>query len=255
MTTYIAPIISLANLFLAPAFTLLGTAVTWLEVTAFILALANVTCDAREIHWAWPLALLSSLLYAWLFTASKLYGEASVNIFFAFAAMWGWWQWLRGTRAGSAIHSRDSDFISSTAAANIDQTAWKASPVLGLQVARLDKSGAWFMVVTWLLLWVLCAVILGSITDSDVPVADGFVTAGSIVGTYLLGRKFIENWPLWLIVNAASTALFMYKDLSLTAILYVIFMALSVWGWRAWAAQLNKQFVEKPTDAASANKS
>ena len=72
------------------------------------------------------------------------------------------------------------------------------------------------------------------ITDSDVPWADGFVTAGSVVGTVLLARKFVENWLVWLVVNAVSVALFAYKALYLTAVLYVIFFALAVWGWVGW---------------------
>ena len=70
------------------------------------------------------------------------------------------------------------------------------------------------------------------------PWADGFVTAGSIVGTILLGRKFIENWPLWLIVNAASIGLFVYKGLHLTVALYVIFFLLAIWGWIGWTKRL-----------------
>ena len=70
-------------------------------------------------------------------------------------------------------------------------------------------------------------------TGNDVK-ADGFLTAGSIVGTVLLGRKYIENWPLWLIVNVVSIALFVYKQLPLTAILYGLFLALALWGWRVW---------------------
>ena len=62
---------------------------------------------------------------------------------------------------------------------------------------------------------------------------------GSIVGTILLGRKFIENWPLWLIVNAASIALFVYKGLHLTVVLYVIFFLLAIWGWIGWTKRLN----------------
>ena len=86
---------------LVTAFTLLGTAVTWLEVIAFVLALANIACNVFEIHWGWPLTIVASALYVWLFYASKLYGEASANVFFAIAAVWGWWQWLRGHRAES----------------------------------------------------------------------------------------------------------------------------------------------------------
>jgi nicotinamide mononucleotide transporter len=198
------------------AFTLLGTAVTWLELLAFVLALANIACNVFEIHWGWPLAIVASGLYAWLFYVSKLYGEASVNVFFAVTAVWGWWQWLRGHRAGSDTP---------------------------LQIARLDRRGVWWSIVGYAVLWLACALILRSVTDSTVPWADGFVTAGSIVGTILLARKFIENWPLWLLVNAASVALFAYKGLQLTVLLYVIFFLLAIWGWLGWKQRLTSALI------------
>lgn len=196
---------------LEPAFTLLGTPVTWLEVIAFVLALANIACNVFEIHWGWPLTVLASVLYAWLFYTSKLYGEAGVNMFFAATALWGWWQWVRGHRAGAA------------------------GP---LRIAHLRTRGVVIAAVAWALLWFACSLLLSAVTDSDVPWADGFVTAGSVVGTVLLGRKFIENWPIWLIVNSASVALFLHKGLTLTAVLYVIFFALAVWGWIGWQRRL-----------------
>jgi nicotinamide mononucleotide transporter len=58
------------------------------------------------------------------------------------------------------------------------------------------------------------------------------------VGTYLLGRKFMANWPVWVLVNAASIPLFLYKDLTLTAVLYGLFLALAGWGWWAWLRRL-----------------
>lgn len=193
------------------AFTLLGTAVTWLEAIAFVLALANIVCNVFEIHWGWPLTIIASALYAWLFHASKLYGEAGVNVFFAGAAVWGWWQWLRGHRAGSDAP---------------------------LRIARLNSRGVAALAACWLAVWLAFAILLRSITDSDVPWADGFVTAGSVVGTVLLGRKLIENWPVWLIVNAASVALFAHKGLTLTVVLYVIFFGLALWGWTGWRDRL-----------------
>jgi nicotinamide mononucleotide transporter len=199
---------------LETAFILLGTPVTWLEVLAFVLALANIVFNVAEIHWGWPLSIVASVLYAWLFYASKLYGEASVNLFFAAAAVWGWWQWLRGHRADSSE---------------------------SLHIARLDDRGRRLVVVAWIASWGLCSALLCLITDSDVWWADGFVTAGSVVGTVLLGRKFIENWPVWLIVNGASIALFLYKDLALTAILYVVFLGLAVWGWMGWNERHTRQ--------------
>ena len=193
------------------AFTLLGSAVTWLEAIAFVLALANIACNVFEIHWGWPLTILASVLYAWLFYVSKLYGEAGVNLFFAATALWGWWQWVRGHRAGAE------------------------GP---LRIAHLTRQGVGIATVAWGLLWFACSFLLRAVTDSDVPWADGFVTAGSVVGTVLLGRKFIENWPTWLIVNGASVALFLHKGLTLTAVLYVIFFALAIWGWIGWQRRL-----------------
>ena len=90
----------------AEAFVLWGAPTTWLEVIAFVLALAMVGCNIREIHWGWPLAAISSVLYCTLFWRSKLYGDAALQVFFALVALWGWTQWLRGRRddGGALLH-------------------------------------------------------------------------------------------------------------------------------------------------------
>ena len=92
---------SMQPLFL-PAFTAWGSPVTWLECVAFVLALAMVLLNIRVNPLGWPLAIVSSLLYFALFWDSRLYGDASLQIFFALVAVWGWWQWLRGTAADGA---------------------------------------------------------------------------------------------------------------------------------------------------------
>jgi nicotinamide mononucleotide transporter len=79
---------------------------------------------------------------------------------------------------------------------------------------------------------------LKTFTDTDVPWWDGFTTALSVVGQFLLGRKFIENWLVWIVVNVVSVGLFIYKGLWLTTILYAVFIVLSVVGYRAWKARL-----------------
>ena len=194
----------------ATAFTVWGSATTWLEIAAFILSLLMVGCNIREIHWGWPLAIASSLMYCALFWRSRLYGDAWLQIFFVVVAGWGWRQWLRGT----ASHGQ------------------------ALRVARLGRTGQMRMLAACALLWPATGVFLLKFTDTDVPWWDGFTTALSIVGQFLLGRKYIENWPVWIVVNVVSVALFAYKGLWLTVILYGIFIALSVAGWRAWRKAL-----------------
>ena len=193
--------------FFAPAFTLWGTAVSALEVVAFVLASVMVVLNMRVNPIAWPLAIISSLLYFALFWNSKLYGDASLQVFFALVALWGWWQWLRGTAAdGSALRVRSLDAVA---------RGW----VFAALVLAWPATG-WF---------------LKRYTDTDVPWWDAFPTAGSVIGQWLLGRKYIENWAAWVVVNVVSVGLFAYKGLWLTTLLYTLFIAMSFMGWRAWA--------------------
>ena len=191
---------------LASAFVIAGASITWLELVAFVLALAMVYCNIRVDPLGWPLAIVSSLLYFLLFWNSRLYGDASLQIFFVAVAGWGWWQWLRGTDASG--HA--------------------------LAVRRLAPRGRIAALLLLAIAWPAVALFLGRFTDSDVPWWDAFPTAGSLVGQWLLGRKYVENWPTWIAVNVAATALFAYKGLWLTVVLYAIFVVLSFVGWRAW---------------------
>lgn len=188
------------------AFTAWGSPTTWLEVVAFGLSLAMVGCNIREIHWGWPLAALASILYFALFWRSKLYGDAALQVFFAVMAVWGWAQWLRGKRAdGSA-----------------------------LRVAQLSPRGWRYLLASAALLWPATGLFLLRFTDTDVPWWDAFPTALSLIGQVLLGRKYLENWLVWIAVNVVSVGLFAWKGLWLTSLLYALFVGLSVVGWRAW---------------------
>lgn len=191
---------------LAPAFTAWGSPVTWLECVAFVLALAMVAANMRVNPVAWPLAIASSLLYALLFADSRLYGEASLQIFFVGIAFWGWWQWLRGTGEGGAP----------------------------LVVRHLSARPRWLAAAATLAAWPLLALLLQHTTDSDVPWFDALPTVASVTGQILLGRKFVENWPVWVGVNVVSVALFATKGLWLTVLLYALFTVLALVGWRAW---------------------
>ena len=196
--------------FFAPAFTLWRTPVSWVELLAFVLALAMVVLNMRVNPIAWPLAIVSSLLYFALFWDNRLYGDASLQIFFAVLALWGWWQWLRGTQADGAA----------------------------LQVRTLHARGRVWPLVALALAWPATGLFLKTYTNTDVPWWDAFPTAASVVGQWLLGRKYIENWLAWMVVNVVSVGLFAYKGLWLTTLLYALFIVMSVVGWRAWQRML-----------------
>jgi nicotinamide mononucleotide transporter len=94
--------------------------------------------------------------------------------------------------------------------------------------------GRWLALLALLLAWPALGLFLKHFTDTDVPWWDAFPTAGSLVGQWLLGRKYVENWPAWVVVNVVSVGLFVYKGLWLTSVLYLIFIAMSFAGWQAW---------------------
>jgi len=200
------PLLLAARPLLGTAFNAWGSPVTWLEIMAFALAVWMVLANFRVNPLGWPLAIVSSLLYALLFADSKLYGEASLQFVFVALAGWGWWQWLHGRGDdGSALRVRSMPARLRLLALAATLAAW---PLLGL------------------MLWHL--------TDSDVPFLDALPTVASVTGQVLLGRKLVENWPVWVAVNIVSVGLFAYKGLWLTVMLYGLFTLMALAGWRAW---------------------
>lgn len=184
-----------------------------LEAVASVMALAMVGFNLKVNPLGWPLAIASSALYGLLFARSRLYGEAALQLVFIALSVWGWWQWLRGRDdAGQALRVR--------------QLTWRArAQLLGVTVV----------------LWGLIGAMLDTWTDSDVPYGDALPTAGSLVGQWLLARKWVDNWPCWLAVNVLSMALFAHKGLWLTVCLYGVFAVLSCAGWRAWSRRADLQ--------------
>src|SRR5882757_961436 len=196
---------------LQAAFTLLGTSVTWLEAIAFGFALACVVCTVYEVAWGWPLLVVSSGLYGWLFFASRLYGDVAVQVYFALSSLWGWWEWVFGRRRTGA------------------------GPA-ALRVARLARPARVRLVALWLAAWPLLGAILARYTDTDVPYFNGFPAAGSFIGQILMGLKYIECWPVWIVVDVSAAVLYATKSLWLTSALSLIFALLALVGWKRWRA-------------------
>ena len=182
-----------------------GLTTTPLELVSFILALLTVLLNIRQNHWAWLFSIAASATYAVVFFGARLYGDAGLQGVFIAASVWGWYLWLRGADGAPLV------------------------------VTRLPRGGWLWALLAWLLAFALLAGSLKAFTDTDVPFADGFLTAGSLVGQLLLARKKLENWYIWIAVDVLYVGLYVYKGLMLTAVLYAVFVALAVTGLRAWA--------------------
>lgn len=184
-----------------------GFSTTPLELVSFLLSLITVALNIRQIHWAWLFSILSSALYAMVFFEVRLYGDMGLQFVFVLVSIWGWSQWLRGAADGGA-----------------------------LAVTNLNLTERWWAALICLLMFATLYLFLKFCTDTDVPAADGLLTAGSLLGQVLLSRKKIENWTVWIIVDVLYVALYLYKNLMLTAILYAVFVLMAIHGARVWRA-------------------
>jgi nicotinamide mononucleotide transporter len=186
------------------------------EWAGFVLSLAMVYCNIKEIHWGWPLAIASSGLYGVVFWNTQLYGEASLQVMFILTSVWGWRQWRSGMQTPPT------------------ESLVRQSP---LQISTLLPAQRQKAILAFFIAWPALTFFLHRFTDSDVAAWDGLVTALSLLAQYLLAKKKIENWWVWLAVNLITVGLMLVKSLWLTALLYLIFAALSYVGLKAWQRQ------------------
>jgi nicotinamide mononucleotide transporter len=183
-----------------------GFATTPLELLSVVLSVATVVLNIRRNHWAWLFAIVSSAAYAVVFFGARLYGDCALQGVFIATSGWGWYTWLRGADGAP------------------------------LAVSRLDRAALGWSLGGWLAGFLLLWAFLARYTNTDVPAMDGFLTAGSLVGTALTARKKVENWHTWIVVDVLYVGLYVYKGLHLTALLYAGFVVLAAVGLRAWSA-------------------
>jgi nicotinamide mononucleotide transporter len=187
------------------AFTAFGAPTTWAEVLGFATGVLNVALLIRQHILNWPLGILNVLLLMVVFWSAGLYADAALQIVYVVLGCYGWWAWLYGGERHSRLVVRSTT----------------AREWLGLAVAGvLLTAGLWLF--------------LDRLTESTVPFFDAVTTALSLLATYGQTRKLVENWWLWIAADLIYIPLYGYKDLWLTAILYVVFLALCVAGLRAW---------------------
>jgi nicotinamide mononucleotide transporter len=192
----------------------------WVEITGFVTGVANVWLLARQNIWNWPVALTNNALYLAVFLSAGLYGDAGLQVVYAGFGMYGWWSWLRPTEA--------------------------AKP-LGVQ--RLGQRRAWRLAAATFGAFLILILFLRRFTDSTVPVADGLTTALALAATWGQSRKYLESWWLWIAADVIYIPLYAYKQLWLTAGLYVVFLVLCVAGLRAWRRQWPNAAESPPTRA------
>jgi len=186
----------------------------YIELLGAILGIAYIFFSIRQSILTWPVGLVTSALYVAVFFTSKLYADMGLQLYYVVISIYGWYEWLRGD---VATHSEP------------------------LKVCHISLKLSSILSVVSFFLFLLIWFILKNFTDSPVPMADGFATALSIVATWMLARKILENWLVWIFVDAFSIGLFAYKQLYPTVILFIVYTVMAYVGYREWKLDLKSK--------------
>ena len=182
----------------------------FVEILGTVAGLLYLWLEYRASIYLWVASIVMPALYLVVYYDAGLYADMGINIYYLLIAIYGWAAWRYGFSLRRGSEGRELP-ISHTPAG------------LWLPLAGLT-----------LLLFVAIAQVLIHFTDSTVPWADAFTTALSVVGMWMLARKYVEQWWVWLVVDVASVALYVYKDLHFTAALYGLYAVVAIFGYRKW---------------------
>jgi nicotinamide mononucleotide transporter len=193
---------------------------TPLEIAANAFATASIWLAARNNIHLWWTGIVGCALFCVLFLQTQLYADATLQVFFIGACVWGWWTWRRGEQ-GQALPVR--------------HTSPRSVLLLGL--AALGVTAAY-------------GSLLKHWTDAYAPFVDSAVLGFSVVAQLLLMQRRIETWPAWLIVNSLSVPLFWSRGLTLTAVLYAVYWCNAWYGWWHWRRQERTRAPATPAASA-----
>jgi nicotinamide mononucleotide transporter len=176
-----------------------------LEWIAAIAGAISVYLSARENIWSWPTAIVNVALYTVVFQRSGLYSDMGLQVVYLILSVYGWYEWLHG-------------------GANRTQ----------LTVSR--ATGREWLLVTpiALVFWFALARYTSGLSGVALPYVDSCLTTVSLVAQWMMTRKILENWVLWILADIAYVPMYVYKKLPVTAALYLVFLVLAVIGLRGW---------------------
>ncbi|MCE1200329.1 MAG: nicotinamide riboside transporter PnuC [Marinilabiliales bacterium] len=180
-----------------------------IELCGTLTGFAYLICSIRQHKLTWPFGLLNALFYVAVFFTSRIYADMSLQIYYVGISLYGWWSWYHGGSSGSPL------------------VVTQTSKTLWLKLVLVN--GMLFLGIVW---------ILHRFTDSQVPFWDGLTTSMSIVATWMLARKKLEHWLVWIITDALLIALFLFKGLYLTSLLYLVYTLMAFLGYREWKKEL-----------------
>lgn len=175
------------------------------EALAVLLAIAYLLLAARENSLCWYFAFAHTAIFTVLFWRVSLLMESALNVYYMLMAVYGWYQWNRG---GDGHH--------------------------GIEIQRLGALQHAAILTAIALLTLASGYFLSSGSDAAWPYVDSFTTWASVITTWLVARKVLENWLYWVVIDTVSIGLYVDRGLNMTAVLFVAYVVIAVFGFISW---------------------
>jgi len=184
----------------------------WLDIVTTVLGLAYILLEYRASIWMWLVGFLMQALGIVLYYQKGLYADCGMEFYYLAMTVYGWWRWVRGSASKQSLPIRHFPKCLVLPWLAVIATIWA--------------------VIYWLLI---------TFTNSNVPVADSFTTALSIVGIWALAHKYLEQWFIWIAVDVVTSILYFYKDIPFKASLYALYVVIAIMGWFKWREMMKHQ--------------
>jgi nicotinamide mononucleotide transporter len=183
----------------------------WIEIVGVVLSLIYIYLSIKQKMSLWFFGIISSVFYIVIFFQTKFYADMSLQFYYVVISIYGWINWNRG-KQGSGEE---------------------------LPTTQLSKRLLINLIIATILIYIVYFLILSKLTDSTIPKADSLVGALSVVATWMLAKKLIENWLVWIVSDALCVGLYIYKGLLPTAALFIVYTIMGVVGYWQWKKTLN----------------
>ena len=178
-----------------------------LEIIGTLIGLVYLWLEYRASIYLWIASIIMPAVYLFVYYDAGLYADFGINIYYLLAAVYGWWVWKYGNK----------------------EKQGEELPITRMPRGKWKMAAAMYLVFQLLIAWVLIRY-----TDSNVPWCDAFTTALSMVAMWMLARKYLEQWLVWIVVDAVSAGLYIYKELYFTAGLYALYTVIAYFGYKEW---------------------
>ena len=173
-----------------------------IEIIAVLFSIIYVILATKQNIWCWIFSIISTILYVYIFFTAKLFAESMLYVFYLFMSAYGYYNWN------------------------------KNEGQLTVNQLSIKKNLSFIFIGTVITFFM--GFYFSTYTSAEMPIIDSFTTVFSIIATYMVTKKILENWLYWIVIDLASIYIYINRDLHLTSLLFLFYTIIAVFGYFNW---------------------